>query len=172
MTEEEMQDPTNVTIADLTPESKRVNVTAKVLTISEVREIPNRFGPANRVAEATVGDNSGLVVLSLWNDQIGTINEGDSIQIENGYVSLVRGRVRLNAGKYGRITPTDTEVSDVNEDVNISEKEHEQPQRPRRNFGGGGRGGGGDRGGDRESRGGYGGGRSYGGGGYGSRNNF
>ncbi|MBI2077894.1 MAG: single-stranded DNA-binding protein [Euryarchaeota archaeon] len=146
-----------------------MNITAKVLNVSEPREIPNRFGPTNRVAEATVADNSGSVILSLWNDQIGTINQGDNITIENGYVSLVRGHIRLNTGKYGKITPTETEITDVNEENNVSEPEHEQPQRPRRSFGGGG---GGDRGGYSGGGGGRsggygggGGGRGYGGGG-------
>ncbi|HLE48038.1 MAG TPA: hypothetical protein VI818_07050, partial [Candidatus Thermoplasmatota archaeon] len=144
----------------LTPESKRVNITAKVLNVSEPREIPNRFGPTNRVAEATIADSSGAVILSLWNDQIGTINAGDNVNIENGYVSLVRGHIRLNTGKYGKINPTDQDITDVNEENNVSEPEHEQPQRPRRSFGGGG----GDRGGY-SGGGGGGGGRSYGGGG-------
>lgn len=154
----------NVKISELTPESKRVNIRAKVLNVGETREIPNRFGPTNRVCEATVGDASGCVILSLWNDQIGTINQGDNIAIENGYVSLVRGHIRLNTGKYGKITPTEEDIADVNEENNISEAEHEQQQRPRRSFGGSG---GGDRGGySGGGGGGYGGGRSggYGGG--------
>jgi replication factor A1 len=162
----------NVKISELTPESKRVNIRAKVLNVSEAREIPNRFGPTNRVCEATVGDASGCVILSLWNDQIGTINAGDNVAIENGYVSLVRGHIRLNTGKYGKITPTEEDIADVNEENNISEAEHEQPPRPRRSFGGSG----GDREGGRSGgyggssggrSGGYGGGRGGGGGGYG-----
>jgi len=144
----------SVKIKDLTPESKRVNITAKVVQLTEPREIPNRYGPTNRVAEATVADETGAVVLSLWNDQIGTIQQGDTVAVENGYVSLVRGHIRLNAGKYGKITPATTPVEETNEENNISEAEHEQPERPRRSYGGGGGGGG------------YGGGRSGGGGGY------
>lgn len=149
-----------VKVKDLTPQSKGVNVTAKVVQIAETREIPNRYGPANRVAEATVGDDTGCVIMSLWNDQIGTIEEGQTIHLENGYVSLVRGHIRLNAGKYGKLTTSEEDVGDVNEELNVSDQEHEMPERPRRNFRGGG-GGGGGRGG------GYGGGRGGGGGGYG-----
>ncbi len=156
----------NVKVKDLTPESKRVNIIAKVVKVTEAREIPNRYGPSNRVAEATVADESGAVVLSLWNDQIGTVNEGETVQVENGYVSLVRGHIRLNAGKYGKITPTEQTIDTVNEENNISDAEHEQQQRPRRTGGYGG-GGGGGYGGGRSGGGGggYGGGRSGGGGG-------
>jgi replication factor A1 len=163
MSEETTYDEaTNVDISDLTPRSKRVNVTAKVLKIDEAKEIPSRYGSPNRVAEATIGDTSGAVVLSLWNDQIGTVEEGETVTIENGYVSLVRGHIRLNAGKYGRIVPSENELEDVNEENNISDAEHEDQ---RRGGGGGGRSGGG--GGGRGGRGGGGGGYGGGGGGYG-----
>jgi ssDNA-binding replication factor A large subunit len=154
----------SVKIKDLTPDSKRVNIIAKVVQLTEPREIPNRYGPTNRVAEATVADETGAVVLSLWNDQIGTINQGDTVTVENGYVSLVRGHIRLNAGKYGKIAPSTKTLDEVNEENNISEAEHEQPERPRRSYGGGGGGYGGERSGG--GGGGYGGGRSggYGGG--------
>lgn len=146
MTQEETtQEAVDVTVSELTPQSKRVNLTMRVLDKSEPRDIPNRFGPANRVAEATVGDSSGTVIMSLWNDQIDTVEEGDTIQVLNGYVSLLRGNIRLNVGKYGRIVMADDEVTDVNEDVNVSAEEHEQPERPRRGGRGGGRGGGRDR---------------------------
>lgn len=164
MAETTQPEPRNAKISELTPESKRVNILAKVLQVSEPREIPSRFGPANRVAEATVADESGAVILSLWNDQIGTIDQGDNITIENGYVSLVRGHIRLNAGRYGKIAVAEQDVANVNEENNISETEHEQAPRPRRSFGSGG-----GRGGDRGDRGGgFGGGRG-GRGGFGGR---
>lgn len=139
MTQEETtQEAVDVTVSELTPQSKRVNLTTRVIAKSEARDIPNRFGPANRVAEATVGDSSGTVIMSLWNDQIDTVEEGDTIQVLNGYVSLLRGHIRLNVGKYGRIVMADDEVTDVDEDVNLSDEEHEQPERRRGGRGGGG----------------------------------
>jgi replication factor A1 len=167
--EEQQNQATNVKISDLTPQTKRANLTAKVMTISESREIPNRFGPANTVAEATIGDPTGTVVMSLWNDQINQVNEGDNIRVENGYVSLLRGHIRFNVGKYGRIVPAEEDIAEVNEEANVSDAEHEQAERPRR-FGGGGSGGGGGgrSGGGGGGRGGYGGGGGGGGrGGYG-----
>jgi len=138
-------------IADLTPESKSVNVIAKVLSVGESKEIPSKFGPSRKVAEVPIADESGSVVLSLWQDQIGTVSEGETIQIENGYVSLVKGHIRVNVGKYGKIMKSEVDVSDPSTTVNVSDKEYEQPER--RSYGGGG----GDR--RRPSYGGGGGGR-------------
>jgi replication factor A1 len=122
-------------IKDLTPNSKRVDVLAKCLEVSEPKEIPGRFGGSRKVAEATIADDTGAIILSLWDDQIGSIDKEDVLQIKNGYVSLVRGHMRLNVGKYGGLGKSEG-VEDVSTDPNMSDKEYEQP--PRRNRGGGG----------------------------------
>ncbi len=128
----EIGEPVKAKIKDLTPTHKQVSITAKVLNVGEAKEIPSRFGPSRKVAEATIGDDSGTVVLSLWQDQIGTIAANDTIAIENGYVSLVRGHIRLNVGKYGKIEKVPTAVENVNTENDISAKEHEETERPRR----------------------------------------
>ena len=143
-------------IKDLTPQSKRVDVLAKTLDVSEPKEIPGKFGNSRRVAEATVADETGAIILSLWDQQIGTIAKDDVIAIKNGYVSLVRGHMRLNVGKYGQLSKSDKPI-ESNTTLNMSDKEYEQE---RRSFGGGGggarRGGYSGGGGGRDRRGGYG----------------
>lgn len=142
--------PTGITkVKDLTPQSNRVNVLVKVTSVGEAKEIPSKFGEARKVAEARVGDETGSILLSLWQDQIGTVGEGDVLSIENGYISLVQGHMRLNVGKYGKMTKSDQDVPNVNMEVDVSAAEHEGERRPfRPSYGGGGRGyGGGGRGG-------------------------
>ena len=119
---------------------------AKVLEVSEPKDIPGKFGNSRKVAEATIADETGAIVLSLWDNQIGSVAKDDVIEIKNGYVSLVRGHMRLNVGKYGTLAKSDKPL-ETNTALNMSDKEYEQE---RRRFGGGG-------GGPR--RGGYGGGR-------------
>jgi replication factor A1 len=133
-------------IKDLTPQSKRVDVMAKCLDVSEPKDIPGRFGNTRRVAEATLADDSGQIVMSLWDDQIGTVAKEDTIQIKNGYVSLVRGHMRLNVGKYGGLSKAESAIETVASEPNMSEKEYEQE---RRRYGGGG---GGRPRGDRDRR--------------------
>lgn len=140
-------------IKDLTPQSKRVDVLAKCLDVSEPKDIPGRFGNTRRVAEATLADESGSIVMSLWDDQIGTITKEDTLAVKNGYVSLVRGHMRLNVGKYGALSKAEKTIDATATEPNMSEKEYEQE---RRRYGGGG----GDRGG--RPHGGSGGGRPRG----------
>ena len=162
---ENKKTPVEAKVGDLTPQSKAVNVTAKVVSKTEIREIPmGRDGSAHKVSDALVGDETGVVYLTLWDDNIEKVNEGDTIRVENGYVTLFKGNIRLNIGKYGKLEPAKEPLTvEVNTENNVSSKAYEQERRPFR--GGGGRGyggGGGGYGGGRDRRGGGGGG--YGGG--------
>jgi len=142
-------------VRDLTPNSKQVNVLAKVISVGEAKEVMGKFGDPRKVCEAVVGDDTATIILSLWNEQIGSIAKDEVILVDNGYVSLVRGHMRLNVGRYGNLTKSTDAMPEVNQTLDMSQQEFESE---RRSFGGGG---GGYR--DRGS-GGYGGGR-YGGGG-------
>ena len=146
---------TNYNINDLNENSKNVNATIKVIEIGEAKNIPSRFGD-KRVCEVKVADASGSILLSLWDDQIGKIAVGDTLSIQNGYISIVRNSMRLNIGKYGKMLLSEEVLSEVNTENNVSERHIDQPERPRRSeFGG--------RGGSGGSSGGYG--SMYGGGG-------
>ena len=140
-------------IKELTPQSKRVDVLAKCLEIGEAKEIPGRFGNTRKVAEATLADESGAIIMSLWDEQIGTVAKEDTVHVKNGYVSLVRGHMRLNVGKYGNLLKAEKAVEETVTEPNLSEKEYEM-ERKRYSGGGGDRGGrprsGGDRGGSRD----------------------
>ncbi len=145
-------------VRDLTPNSKQVNVLAKVTSIGEPKEVMGKFGDPRKVCEAVVGDDTATITLSLWNEQIGTIAKDEVILVDNGYVSLVRGHMRLNVGRYGNLSKSTESIPEVNTTLDMSQQEFESE---RRSFGGGRGGGYGDRGGG----GGYGGGGGrYGGG--------
>ncbi len=142
-------------VRDLTPNSKQVNVLAKVLSVGEPKEVMGKYGDPRKVAEAVIGDDTATITLSLWNEQIGSIAKDEVILIDNGYVSLVRGHMRLNVGRYGTLSKSTEAIAEVNQTLDMSQQEFESE---RRSYGGGG--GYRDRGG-----GSYGGGSRYGGGG-------
>jgi len=143
-------------VRDLTPNSKQVNVLAKVMSIGEPKEVMGKFGDPRKVCEAVVGDDTATITLSLWNEQIGSISKDEVVLIDNGYVSLVRGHMRLNVGRYGNLSKSTEAIGEINQSLDMSQQEFESE---RRSFGGGG-------GGYRDRGGGYGGGGGrYGGGG-------
>jgi len=91
-------------IVELKPGMKRVEITAKVVSISETREVTTRAGEQSRVAEAMVTDDSGTVKLTLWNEQIDQVKPENNVTVENGYVTSFRGETQLNVGRYGKLT--------------------------------------------------------------------
>jgi len=140
--------PVDVKVGELTPASRAVNVKAKVVSKTDIRNIAaGRDGAPHRVCDALVGDETGCVYLTLWDDNIEKVNEGDTISVGNGYVTLFRGNMRLNIGRYGTLEIAKEALEgEVNTENNLSNKVYEQQRRPfrgRREFGG------------RERRGGY-----------------
>jgi replication factor A1 len=152
---ENKRQPVEAKVGELTPQSRAVNVTAKVVSKSEIRDIPmGRDGSAHKVCDALVGDETGSIYLTLWDDNIEKVNEDDTIRIENGYVTLFKGNMRLNIGKYGKMGPAEEPFEgEVNTENNVSSKTYEQQRRPFRR--GGRYGGGGYGGRDRRGGGGY-----------------
>jgi len=84
-----------------------VDIRLRVLSRSNPRTVITNDGQEHIVADATVGDRTGSVKLSLWDTQINEILAGDIIDLRNAYVNSFRGRLRLNIGKFGTIEKTD-----------------------------------------------------------------
>ncbi|MFH1721419.1 MAG: hypothetical protein ABH950_02305 [Candidatus Altiarchaeota archaeon] len=153
----------DVTIGDLSPKSRKINVTGKIVDKAEVREVESRKdGSSHRVCEATIGDGSGTVLLSLWDDHVDQVEVEKVYLIKNGYCSLFKNNLRLNIGKYGELAESDAEIAEIKSENNVSSQYFEDDRRDRRSGGGGqgrfGGGGGGNRfggGGGRSGRGRY-----------------
>jgi len=145
------REPVDAKVGELTPASRAVNVTAKVVSKSEIRNVATgRDGAPHRVCDALVGDETGCVYLTLWDDNIEKVSEENTVNIKNGYVNLFRGNIRLNIGRYGTIEISEEPLEvEVNTENNVSSKTFEQQRRPFRGRGY-------DRGYDRRRSGGYG----------------
>ena len=135
--------PVDAKVGELNPSSRAVNVLAKVVSKSEVRNIAaGRDGEPHKVSDALVGDETGCIYLTLWDDNIEKVNAGDTVNVKNGYINLFRGNMRLNIGRYGTLEISEQAIAgEVNTENNVSNQVHEQPRRSfggRRDFGGGG----------------------------------
>lgn len=122
-------------VDELTPATKQVDLLVKVLSLGDRRTIDSKYGGSRDLVEAVVGDETATVTMTLWDDQIDQIDEDHVLEIDNGYVSLVRGRMRLNVGKYGSFKQSDEEMAEVNTDVDMSDREYESDRGPRRSGG-------------------------------------
>lgn len=90
-------------IAELKPGMRRVDVIGRIVEMENIREVQTKFGPG-QVATATLQDASGSVKLTLWNENISKVSEGDTVDISNGYVDSFRGELQLNVGRYGKLS--------------------------------------------------------------------
>jgi replication factor A1 len=93
----------------------------KVVSRYEPRRVysDNRFA-SHRVAEALIGDDTGCILLTLWNEDISSVKKGLSFEIRNAYVKRFKGSLRLNLGRRGSMKLVDSSIEDVNIQNNLS----------------------------------------------------
>lgn len=91
-----------VKISELRVGDGKIVVEGNIKSVSDVRAF-NKFGKDLRVANAILEDESGAVKLTLWNDEIDRVKNGDKIRIVNGFVNEYNGEKQLTAGKFGKI---------------------------------------------------------------------
>jgi len=129
----------HVKVATLKSNLTNLDVLVKVLSVREPRVIFSRKDRSeHRVTEAVVGDDTGCVLLTLWDTQIDALRVGEVYEIKNAYTNLFQGSLRLNMGKYGTAGKAEKDIESVNTKNNLSDTRHEdtswyQPsQRPYR----------------------------------------
>ena len=84
-----------------------VMIRVRVISKDKSREVKTRDGSIHTVVDSQVGDRTGILIMSLWDDVASQIEEGDLIDIKNGYVSRFKGRLRLSIGRYGEFEKVD-----------------------------------------------------------------
>ncbi len=89
-------------ISKLIPGMTNVNLVAKVVSIGDKRSVNTKYG-RSVVCDAIIRDESGEISLTLWNDQIDKIKEGDIVSIAGAYTTEWQGEVKLNIPKKGSL---------------------------------------------------------------------
>ncbi|MCK4309946.1 MAG: single-stranded DNA-binding protein [Methanomicrobia archaeon] len=118
-------------IEELGPRNREIEMNFKVVSIGEENEVVSkRDGSSHKFAEAVVGDETATIIMTLWDDDIGNLEEGKTYKLENGYTTLFRSSLRLNSGRYGKIEEVEEEI-EVNSDNDMSEKEFRREYRRR-----------------------------------------
>ena len=100
-------------VDELTPRSSRVNMPVKVLTLDEPRDIES----GGRVCEGLVGDETGTIIMSFWNEECDQVKLGETIWLNDARASLVRGSLRLSLGKYGSLGEGDTTPTHIRKSI-------------------------------------------------------
>ncbi len=98
--------PTHLKIADLRVGMKKINLNAEVLQTSEPSKVHTQFRDNAVVSNAVVGDETGKILLCLWDQQVNSVVVGDRIEVKNAHVAMFKGEKQLRLGKNGTVTVT------------------------------------------------------------------
>jgi hypothetical protein len=114
-------------IADINPDSKKFNLLAAVVSVTEVEDTKS----GAKCSEVVVGDASGLVTLSLVGDEIAQAKVGSTVEIRNANVRMgkygrAKGFIRVTVGRSGKLTKHEGDtVVTPNKGKDVSATEYE-----------------------------------------------
>ncbi len=89
-------------INELKKGMSNITLRAKVVDISEKREVMTKYGRRS-VADATLEDDTGQITLSLWGEQIKAISIGDTVSITGAFVTEFRDKLQISIPRSGRL---------------------------------------------------------------------
>jgi replication factor A1 len=83
--------------------NQNATIDATITAISPSRNVTTARGPSV-VADATLQDETGTIVLTLWGDDTTRYSVGQKIRITDGWVKDFRGKLQISMGRSGKIT--------------------------------------------------------------------
>lgn len=100
-------------IKNIIPKMRNVEITGKIIEISEVREFEVN-GRKGKVQSISLGDETGKIRVVFWNDKIDLIKnlkEGEVIKIKNGYTKANSfGIPEIHVGKGSTLEKKELEI--------------------------------------------------------------
>ncbi len=117
-------------ISKLTVESRAVNVRFSVIKKGPSRQVTARTtGKPHLITECVVGDESAIITLSLWNEDIDEIDCGKTYELVNGYINLYDESMSLAKGRWGSIRVASSNIQQVDGTTNMSRPFMGRPKR-------------------------------------------
>jgi len=91
-------------IRDLRAGMRRLDISARVLKMSQPMQITPRSGFCANLAIALIADETGTINLSLFGSQTKMVSVNAIVQIENAHIAWFRGECQLRIGKHGKVS--------------------------------------------------------------------
>jgi len=103
-----------------------LNLTGKILEISEVRTFQRKDGTSGQVGNLLLGDSTGTVRVTLWDDRTEFLNQveyGDTIELVNAYAreNAFTQKVELQVGNRSIIRKSEKKVEYEEEFIPIED---------------------------------------------------
>lgn len=99
-------------ISKLNPRVWGVTIHFNVLEKGEVRNVNFKDGSEHRVSEDLVGDNSGTILLNLWDDHIELIKKGKCYELTEARLTVFNNIMKLTMSRK-------SEIKTIKEDINV-----------------------------------------------------
>jgi ssDNA-binding replication factor A large subunit len=117
-------------ISGLTVESRAMNVRFCVINRGTPRQVTSRAtGRFHLVSDCVVGDETGIITLTLWNDDINDIQLDKTYELLNGQINMFDECMSLSKGRWGKIRVASLEVIQVDSTTNMSRPFMGRPKR-------------------------------------------
>ncbi|WP_256421294.1 single-stranded DNA binding protein [Halobellus rarus] len=103
-------------VEDLALGLSDVNLEGRVLSTDSVRTFDRDDGSEGRVSNLTLGDPTGRIRVTLWDEKADLATEfdaGESVEVVDGYVRERDGTLELHVGNRGAVDAIDEEIEYV-----------------------------------------------------------
>ena len=110
-------------VEDLSLGLSDVNLKGRVLSTDSVRTFDRDDGSEGRVANLTLGDPTGRIRVTLWDEKADLAEEYDpdiTVEVVDGYVRERDGSLELHVGNRGTVEELDEDVEYVPETTDIA----------------------------------------------------
>ncbi|WP_435144908.1 single-stranded DNA binding protein [Halobaculum sp. P14] len=110
-------------VEDLALGASDVTLVGTVLDTDSIRTFDRDDGSEGRVANLTVGDETGRVRVTLWDDKADRAEElepGTAVEVVDGYVRERDGSLELHVGNRGAVEEVDADVEYVPDTTDIA----------------------------------------------------
>ena len=93
----------------------------KVLEKSNIRAVNLRKdGSTHEVTDILLGDETGIVKCSIWDEDVKNLEEEMVLKIYNAYTSTFKGEIQLNLSRFSKYEILPPEKIDINIENNVS----------------------------------------------------
>ena len=91
-------------ISEIKAQDKNIEVKGTFTTIGQKRTVNLKTGGTNTIADATLEDATGKIIVPLWGADAEKFRAGDKVEIKGGYVKSYKETLQLSIGRFGKIT--------------------------------------------------------------------
>ena len=117
-------------IADLIPTSKGINIRFRVIDVKQPRHIFSKTtSRESQLIECIVGDSTGIINLTLWNDDIDLLELHCTFELRNGHINIYDECMTLTKGRAGVIQKCEIKIEVVNQNTDMSRPFMGKPKR-------------------------------------------